>query len=97
MISTSEPLDKRQTMLLSKKWNCGCLVKKNNPQQQQQQTLIQCEVTCLMKCVYYWPKPVEFSVVVKPVRKCAVAIQGEALVEHMKGNVLKSVVVQRHL
>lgn len=66
-------------------------------QQQKNKTLIQCEVTFLMKRIYYWPKPVEIGVVVKPVGKCAVAIQREALVEYMKGHVLKSVVVQRDL
>lgn len=50
-----------------------------------------------MKRIYDWPKPVEVGVVVKPVGKRALAIQREALVEHMKGHVLKSVVVQRHL
>ena len=42
-------------------------------------------------------KPVQVGVVVKPVRQCAGAVQGEALVEHMEGNILKTVVVQRHL
>lgn len=49
--------------------------------------------TFLMKRVWYWNKPVEVGVVVKPVRQCARAVHGEALVEYMEGHILKSVVV----
>lgn len=50
-----------------------------------------------MNCVQCWHKPVEVGVVVKPVGQCAVAVQGETLVEYVEGNILKRVVVQRHL
>lgn len=37
--------------------------------------------------------PVEVSAVVKPVRQSARGVEGKALVQHMKSDILKSVVV----
>lgn len=41
--------------------------------------------------------PVQVCDVVKPVGQRAGAVEGEALMEHVEGHVLKAVVVQRHL